>query len=232
MKNTMESKFIESAALNRATFNDYMFRFKKLATSIFEWTGLPESCDARWLELCLFYFGQAAFLYDKDLGFINTKAIPNDKLNIYGIPTKINCYSYEYQKMCDLYTGLKKYKKEDVEDDSECILIMNNYDRVATEPTLNLFCRRLYEVERTIDVNIKSQKFPLFIVCDEKQRLTMKNLYMKYEGNEPVIFGDKNLFSDGSKVEAIKTDAPYIADKLQEYKMQIWNEMLTFLRNK
>ena len=55
----------------------------------------------------------------------------------------------------------------------------------------------------------------------------MKNLYQKYEGNEPFIFGDKNLDVKGLSV--LKTDAPYIADKLYQLKSQIWNEALTFL---
>ena len=67
------------------------------------------------------------------------------------------------------------------------------------------------------------------LLCDEKQRLTLLNLYKKYDGNEPFIFGDKNLLVNGLNLQAIKTDAPYITDKIMEYKKQIWNEALTFL---
>jgi hypothetical protein len=55
----------------------------------------------------------------------------------------------------------------------------------------------------------------------------MRNLYQKYEGNEPFIFGDKNLNPNALKV--LKTDAPYVADKLYTLKSQIWNEALTYL---
>jgi len=57
--------------------------------------------------------------------------------------------------------------------------------------------------------------------------MTLLNLYRKYEGNEPVIFGNKNL--DLSTITVIKTDAPYVADKLNALKREIWNEALQYL---
>lgn len=53
---------------------------------------------------------------------------------------------------------------------------------------MELFALRLYEAERTADVNIKAQKTPVLLLMDEKQRLTMENIYSQYEGNKPVIF--------------------------------------------
>ena len=107
-----DSQFRNSASMNNATFNDYMYRFMKIATSIFEWENLPESCSAEYLEYCLYAYGSAAFLYDNNFGFINTKAVPNGELNIYGLPTKINCYSFNYQEIRDLYSGLSSDNEE------------------------------------------------------------------------------------------------------------------------
>ena len=50
---------------------------------------------------------------------------------------------------------------------------------------------------------------------------------MKYEGNEPFIFGDKNMNPNAIKV--LSTGAPFVADKLYALKSQIWNEALTYL---
>ena len=93
---------------------------------------------------------------------------------------------------------------------------------------MNLFAMRLYECERTSDTNLKAQKTPVMLVVDEKQRLLMENLYNQYNGNMPFIFGDK-LQLDKGLIQAIKTDAPFLLDKLQDYKKEIWNEALTFL---
>lgn len=93
---------------------------------------------------------------------------------------------------------------------------------------MELFAKRLYEAERTCDVNIKSQKTPMILKGDESLKLTLENLYNKYDGNEPKIVVDKNQLGNEA-IECIKTEAPFIADKLMIYKQQIWNEALTFL---
>ena len=225
-------EFKDALELNNATFNDYLNRFKRIALSMFEWVNLPSSMDARYLEKCLFYNGQAALLKDKTYGFINTKAAANGYVNIYGLPTKINCFSYSYQSIRTLYTGLNENltpAQMEYQKNNECILVMNNEDRLPTAGSLELFAWRLYNADRTCDVNITAQKTPVLIVTDEKQRLTMMQMYNQYNGNQPFIFGDKNLLTDGIKLEAIRTESPYIVDKITDYKKEIWNEALTYL---
>lgn len=233
LKNRNNANFIDNLIINNETYIDYLERFKKVALSIFEWVNLPESMNAMYLEKCLYYNGQATLLKDKNYGFINTRCSTNGKINIYGLPTNLNCYSYEYNTSRKLYTGqldsmtLTKAQKE-AREYYECILVQNNWERIPTAGTMELFAMRLYEAERTADVNIKAQKTPIFILVDEKQRLTMENLYSQYDGNKPFIFGDKLNLKEG-QIKAIKTDAPFIADKLIDYKKEIWNEALTFL---
>ena len=215
-------RFLDSALMNSETYFDYVERFKKICLSMFEWVNLPDSMNARYLEECLYYKGQASLLKDELYGFINTQCASNGYLNIYGLPTSLNCYSYQYNSIRNLYTGL------DGTEDKDCILVMNNWERIPTASTIELFCQRLAEAEMTAQVNIKAQKTPVLIVVDENQRLMMENLYSQYDGNRPFIMGDKNQVGDGV-VKSINTGAPFIADKIMEYKKQIWNEALQFL---
>ena len=215
-------RFLDSALMNSETYYDYVERFKKICLSMFEWVNLPESCNARYLEECLYYKGQASLLKDELYGFINTQCASNGYLNIYGLPSSLNCYSYQYNSIRNLYTGL------DGQEDKDCVLVMNNWQRIPTASTIELFCQRLAEAEMTASVNIKAQKTPVLIVVDENQRLMMENLYAQYDGNKPFIMGDKNQLSADS-IRSINTGAPFIADKIMEYKKQIWNEALQFL---
>ena len=224
-------KFIDSAILNDATYMDYLDRFKKIALSMFEWVNLPKSMNARWLEMCLYYKGQASLLKDKKYGFINTNCCSNGQINIYGLPTQLNCYSFEYQDSRKLYTGLNPTldeKQQEEENYKQAVLVQNNWESIPTCGSMELFAYRLYEAQRTCDTNIKSQKFPIMVVVNEKQRLMMENLYNQYDGNQPFIFGDNDQLNENI-LKAINTEAPYIADKLTEYKKEIWNEALTFL---
>lgn len=230
--NTNNTQFLDTVYVNNATYFDYLNRFKKIALSVFEWVNLPKSMDARYLEKSLYYHGQAGLLKDSKFGFINTLVADSGTVNIYGLPTKLNCYSYQYNTIRSLYTGLEGITEDRRKylETKQAILVQNNWERVPTATTLELFAYRLYECDRTCDVNIKAQKTPVLILVDEKQRLLMQNLYQKYDGNQPFIFGDKNQLGDGQNlINAIKTDAPFVVDKIMEYKKEIWNEALTFL---
>ena len=50
---------------------------------------------------------------------------------------------------------------------------------------------------------------------------------MQYEGNEPVIYGYKGL--DTGAITSVKTDVPFVADKLEIQKSKVWNEAMLFL---
>lgn len=215
--------FRDAILMNNDTYVDYLERMKKICLSMFEWVNLPDSMNARFLEMCLFYNGQAALLYDDELGYLNTMAADGGYINIYGLPTEIQCYSYRFNQRRSLFmtdTGEEKGK--------ECILVMNNYERIPTNATICLYAYRLAQADRTCDVNISSVRTPMLITTDQKQYFTLKKTYEQYEGNSPVIFADKNLITPDS-LKAIKTDVPFLCNDIMQYKREIWNEMLTFL---
>lgn len=223
-KKAVNADFADAMRLNSATYIDYLERLKKIALSMYEWVNMPDSMNPRYLELCLYYDGQAALLWDEDYNFINTRACDAGYINIYGLPTKVNCYSYSYNKDRELYVAGSNLPAEE-----ECILVMNNYQRVPTCSTLELYAERLAEAQRACDVNIKSQRTPLLLLTtDKNQELSIRNMYAQYDGNAPVIFGDKNLLADNS-VSVLKTDAPFVANDIKLYMREIWNEALSFL---
>ena len=224
-------KFEDSLQINDATYTDYLNRFRRIALSMFEWVNLPKSMNSRYLELCLFFFGKAALLKDKKYGFINTKCAGTGYINIYGLPTELHCFSYDYDTRRTLYSGLNPLNTEkEIEDKQyeECILVQNNWEALPTVSSMELFAYRLYEASRVCDTNIIAQKTPVLLIADETQRLFLENLYNQYNGNQPFIFGDKNQLGENT-IRSVNTQAPYVADKITEYKKEIWNEALTFL---
>lgn len=217
------NQFFDSLYLNDSTYIDYLERMKKICLSMFEWVNLPSSMDSRFLEKTLFYEGQASLLYDEKYGYINTKCADGGYLNIYELPTKLHCYSMQYSADRNVYEGFKEENPN-----NQCILVMNNWERIPTANTIELFAYRLYLAQRSCDVNVMATRTPVLILGTEKQKLTMENLYNKYDGNQPFIFGDKDIISN-DMLKAINTQAPYVTDKLSEYKKEIWNEFLSFI---
>ena len=225
-KTTPNQKFNDSLYLNSETYYDYLNRFRRIALSMFEWVNLPKTMNSRYLEECLFFNGQASLLYDNKYGYINTKCAGTGYVNIYGLPSKLHCFSYDFQTDRELYVGLNEINPAQKED--ECILVMNNWERTPTAGSMELFAYRLYLAQRTCDVNISSQRYPVMVIGDEKQRLMLQNLYSQYDGNQPFIFGNKSQLT-GEELRVLSTEAPYVVDKITEYKKEIWNEALTYL---
>lgn len=198
--------------LNHLTFRTLYDKYKLLATSAFEWQGLPEGIEARHIENYLFMFGKAIFFRDPHMSYMCLEAQDAHGFNVYGEPL-----SY-------LATGNGYHKFYDADD---CVIIPNNLYRHSTHDFVMHYVNKLYEAERTMDVNVKSNKTPFIIVCDDKNVLTFKQLYSKIDGNEPVVFGDKGLNFDA--VQVLQTGVPFICNELMDYKKTVENELLTFL---
>ena len=209
-----KTEFEESARDNALAIRQYIDRLSELSMSMFEWKNLPETVDERYLELTLFTKGSAIFFEDKDIGYLALQCISQGEFDIYGEPTKRRAYSS--------YNHYNKYLNK-----KDSVIIWNNSLRTNSMLVVRNYAKKLWDIDRTIEINAKAQKTPILLQTNEKGRLTLLNAYKEYDGNAEVIYADKNFDLDGLKV--FKTDAPYVADKLYDLKTQIWNEALTYL---
>lgn len=209
----MGTKKSKADHLNDWTYQLYYQRLVDYALSMFEWEGLPDEINKRFLELTLLDNGSAVFFQDPDMGYMVMPVATKGYVNAYLEPVQYEAVSVGYNRGLDIDSG---------------VIIWNNYSRTSLKPFLEQYAYRLYKVERAMDVNISQQKFPFIVLTDESQRLTMMNTMEQYEGNEPYIFGNKKGF-DRDSVQALQTGVPYVADKLMMYKHSIWNDAMTFL---
>lgn len=204
--------FWSSTKMNNSTFLQYYNRLTDMAISQFEWTNLPPTCDARFLELALFADGMAVFFKDEILGYLTLQCMIGGPLDVYRIPIIRRAYASNGYNM-EL-------------DNLNSVIIFNNSLHINSLLDIEMYARRLYEIQRAIDINVKGQKTPKILCCDENQRLTLVNLIKKYEGNEPFIFGKKGL---SQILESVDISSPYVADKLQVLKQLVWDEAMTYL---
>lgn len=208
-----KTNFGSSLEGNMSSYWQYIDRLTEIAVSVFEWKNLPDTVDERFLEMTLYNNGCAVFFRDPDLGELALPVAANGRWNIYNEPIRRRAYATSgYNRKLD---------------ESDSVLIYNNRMRKPSRPMIRYFAGLLWDLDQTISVNARAQKTPVLIQATEKQRLAMLNLYKEYDGNSPVIFGDKNLSTD--QIKAIQTGAPYVADKLYDLKVKYWNEALTYL---
>lgn len=206
--------FEESLNRNKRAYVYYLNRLTELSVSMFEWLNLPETIDVRYLELRLFEEGKVVFFKDEVMGYLCLDCIANGQFDVYGNPIRRRAYSKynQYQKVLNI---------------EDSVIIWNNFLRTNSAPSIREYARKLALLDRIIDVNTNAQKTPVLLQGNEKQRLSLLNMYKEWDGNAPVIFGDKSL--DIGSLTVLKTEAPYVSDKLYQLKTQIWNEALTYL---
>lgn len=210
-----KNNFNESLIDNVYTLEQYISILQGIAISMFEWKNVPDSIDTGYIERSLFREGSAVYFNDEVLNEnLCLSMISHGQFDVYGVPVKRRAFS-----------KYNNYQKE--LDKKNSVVIWNNLDRSPSYPIIVCFAYRLYNLDRIIDVNANAQKTPILIRCDEKQRLTLKNAFKEFNGNSPVIYADNNF--DPESLTVLKTDAPYISDKIYDLKTNLWNEALTYL---
>lgn len=212
-RHKIKNDFELSAKLNNFSFTDIYSYFIELALARFKYENMPDTIDVRFLELTLLTEGAAVFFEDEELGYLALKVAWQNGFTVYQTPLQYRAYATNgYQMPLDI---------------TDSVIIWNNYLHTPSAARLKYYALRLYNLDRIIDVNANAQKTPVLVTGEESEMLTLKNLYKEFDGNAPVIYGYKTLSADGLTV--LKTDAPYVADKIYELRTQIWNECLTYL---
>lgn len=200
--------------LNNATWSSWFNRLYAIAMSVFKWEGLPATVDERFMEMVLFWRGNGLYFSDEIMGQLFLPMATASDLDVYGYPKLRQAVSYNYTS--------------DFKDASNSVVVYDNYSRYPVAATVKMYATRLYNLDMTIDVNVRAQKTPVLILCDNKSRLTLQNVYQQYDGNMPVIYGSKALF-DSSAFQVLKTDAPYHGSEFQALKRQLLEECLCYL---
>lgn len=208
-----KTQFDISALDNTLSYSDYIYKLLELGISRFQWNDLPPTIDERFLELTLMTDGQAVYFRDEVMGDLALQVMIGGPLDVYRVPIERTAFAANgYNKRLD---------------NTNSVIIWNNLLRTNTYYIVLKYAKLLYDLDQIINVNLRAQKTPVLIKGTPQQKMTLENVYKQYDGNEPVIFGYQNL--DLNDITVLKTDAPYVADRIYDMKTKYWNEALTAL---
>lgn len=186
--------------------------YKMLALNMFTWENLPYPLESRHIEKYLYEYGQAIFYDNEIFGKICLPCAPTGSLNQFGEPLSVTVNSHLIHDTVMLKDGIR---------------ILNNDLIIPTDFYVRQYAEKMTEVEMSIDMNVKQQKFPFFVETDKKNEFTMKQIFKQKEDGTPYIYANKNLGIGQTTVHTL--DVPYVVDKLSEYKYNLEREILTFL---
>lgn len=222
--------WIENAKyFTSVTYSTWFNRLYNIAISRFEWLNLPDTCNEKFIEQVLFFNGFMVGYKDTALkSFLIMPCTNNSVLDIFGYPAKVNAYGYNGYMAQNLTPYTITLGQEPTRADAA--LLYANYSRCPDLPAVLYFARKLTKIDRTIDVNINVQKTPYIISCGENQRLTVANMFKQVDNFEPAIITTKFYGLNGEKpINVMDLKPPFVADKMQTLKRQVYQEALTYL---
>lgn len=196
-----------------STFNKWYYDLQQLYTSIFVYSGMPLIVDMAQVEQWLLYRGSVAFFIDEVLGPLILPYTTQGRLNQYGNPTTIRAYGLN---------GYQIYLNPD-----DYVIIYDNVMKISNANALRQYAVRLSRTDNTIDVNIEAQKTPILLTAqNEAQLQSLKMAYRKMKTGQPVIASLDSAV--GAGVASISTGAQPVFNEMQDYKMNLLSEVLTF----
>ena len=211
-KGKFGDRYFQSVDFNRRTFYLYRDWIISLALSRFKWEGLPETCDATYLEKVLLFQGKATICKKSGLWF-TTQAVETGIQNIYHYPSKWRS------------TGVNGWNFK--VDNSNGVIVYDNHMRRNMLGDIELFARRLAAIDRVQDINLHQQFHPYIITVPQERRTAAIQMYKQISSGEPAILGFNSL--DEINIKALDTKVPLIGEQLQTMRLNIWNQVYTYL---
>lgn len=208
-----------SDLLNDLTFRTIYDKYKLIALNMYEWENLPDGIEVRHIEKLLFEKGKAIFFRDPTMSFMCLEAQVGNRYNVNDDPLDYWAIGRGYR---ELY-----HTADNGEVKKDAVIIRNNILELCTHDFLLFYVNKITEVERTMDVNVKRCKTPYIFACNDKDLLSVKQIFEKIDGNVPAIYTDKALTLD--MLQVLQTGVQFMGNDLQKFKSSVESELLTFL---
>jgi hypothetical protein len=148
----------------------------------FQYT-LPETCDARFLELCLLNAGHAAIARDKKTGNVmNFSIVAGSNFSPYGY---LNNYN-----LCD-FMG-KNYGRyipdtPGNETFADSVYVRNSDYNIAPIMRVYWYADRLTQIQSSLNAAINNLRGSVIISCSKEQERAVKRAYQNVDNGLPIV---------------------------------------------
>lgn len=179
---------------NQSLFWELFNRWSNLAVTRYDWGNLPAGVDERLLNIGLYLQGHCAFYEDPMLGLTALPCDQGNQFNILYQPTQVTVYGYGESRQ--------------LTNADDFGFVRSCPTGTALAFTVYEYCRRMADTLRAIDVVNNRLKRPYMLRCEEKERLTLMNLFKNVKDNEELILGQKNFPLENRSFDIIELSDP------------------------
>lgn len=198
---------------NDLEFQNTFINLLNLSTYTFEWSGLPETCNERFLELILCLDGRAIIANDSEYGMLSLKCMPDgQELNMYGEFGYM--FGYGWNGFNRRYTA---YMQGSDNTTAQAVLCRDNDMCYPYYNYLIMASKRLTSCTRSIDVATKKLKTPYFITCEESQVKSVQKVLDDIEGNNDSVIVNKTTMPDMFQVLPTSLDSTVLKTLWESY---------------
>lgn len=204
-------KLINSQISNFQTYIMNRNRMIDLAENVIKKKNLPMYIDESYVNKILLSQGSICFFVDEVLGLLALPWLSMAGLDVYGRPRRVQCY------------GQNGYHSK-ILNQHEFVIM---YDNSGKRPLYSMVCQyaeRYSNAVRTQDINIGQQKTNRIWKTASGQEQSVSDLLNNIDGNVENVITYDGL--DITETQSVLSVAPYVTDKIDEYKANLWNEFL------
>jgi hypothetical protein len=211
----------------------YMRMLAEMAANRFEWKGLPDSVDARFLELnCLTYRGLAVFYYDDDAGkHFAVQGSGAGATNFLDNPVSFTVIGPGIGAGNGKTLQALPQRGENGERfEPECVPIWANYMRGTDWDIITLYAHKLAKVDRTIEITMDNMRKTKVVAAPESERLSYVNILKQIGEGQDAIFGTRAMAELGDSLTVLDLGVdPLTLPNLQIGRSKLWSECMGLL---
>lgn len=197
--------------------------FINMALATIKWNNVPAGIDTRAIEWIFLYFGCGGMFMEEG-GHLFAQASYSGMMNMYWNPNETLLCSpngTQWQRHC------QPWVKDGQMFDADCAVGWDNMLRVPLVPMLRRYAKRIAQYDMVMDTNVNAQRTPWVIAAAPENKRNAQVVQKKLEGNDQywrLMKGQEDTLP-----YVLNTQAPFVADKVNEQKHVLINEALTLI---
>lgn len=210
------NRYYNSEYIQRRMRTMYFNKYYNMFMNMFEWKGVTTE-EQVYIMKKLWGYGTIAAFKIKNLDILGYAPYTEFGWNMYDFPEEVTLVN---ERGVPFIPSTPQVVNKDV------VLGWIQFNQKPVKEIVEYYIDRMVQVDMVINTNIELHKMPYLIGVDPADKEKLEDVIDRILSNELVVFTDLEC---AQLVKALATQPQYIIDKLHAYRIQLENELLTYL---